>query len=104
MRDTVGTVYLLHFDRWLGVPGKGGARHYMGWARAGCLEERLKRHRQARTPVGVLRELHRRGGDFVLARTWPGETPEDEKRRKRNGHISALCPVCRGRWPEPEEG
>lgn len=103
MIDTPGVVYLLHFDRWIGTPGKGGARHYMGWAREGCLEKRLAEHRRKGTSVAIMRELHRHGGDFVVARVWLGETPGDEKRRKRNGHISALCPVCRGNWPLEEE-
>lgn len=102
MRDTPGTVYLLHFTK--GVPRMGtlGVWHYLGWAREGCLEKRLARHAQPRTEVTLLRELHRLGGRFQLARTWPGETPDDERRRKKNGHIGALCPICRGN-PAPLE-
>ena len=102
MRDTPGVVYLLHFDRWVGTPGKGGARHYLGWTHPGGLPARMARHQLPQTRVAVLRGLQRVGGGFVVARTWEGETPADEKRRKRNGHLGALCPICRGDPDYPE--
>ncbi len=97
MNDTKGVVYLLHFTRPVPRQGSQGVRHYLGWVREGNLERRLRQHRQPSPPIALLRALRREGGDFVLARTWEGETPADEKRRKRNGHIGELCPLCRGR-------
>jgi hypothetical protein len=102
MIDTPGVVYLLHFDRWLGTPGKGGARHYMGWAHTDRVATRIYSHERGWSQVPLLRAAHRKGIGFVVAREWVGATPADEKRWKKNGGIARKCPLCRGRQDYPE--
>lgn len=82
-----GTVYLLHFDR----PYRH-ARHYLGWCRAGRLDERLAEHRAGRGArlMAVIKDA---GIGFELARTWPG--PRALERRLKNCHNTPRkCPLC----------
>ena len=95
-----GTVYLLHFDQWVGEPGHKGARHYMGWAEEGRLFRRLAEHEAGNgkaTPV--VRALLARGGSFALARTWKGDRFL-ERRLKNRGGAARLCPVCKAAGSE----
>jgi hypothetical protein len=103
VRDTVGTVYLLHFDTAVPRLGTAGVRHYLGWTAGSDVAKRLHRHATAKDSAVLVRELRRRGGRFVLARVWRDQTPEDERRRKKMGHLEAMCDVCRGRVT-PAEG
>jgi hypothetical protein len=80
-------VYLLHFDR----PYRH-ARHYLGWCRAGRLDERLAEHRAGRGArlMAVIKDA---GIGFELARTWPG--PRALERRLKNCHNTPRkCPLC----------
>lgn len=85
-RDVPGVVYLLHF-----IDAYRHARHYLGWT--DNLPGRLADHvagRGARLTAVVLDA----GIGLMLARTWPGETRGDERRRKGRG-LTPFCPVCR---------
>lgn len=85
MSGEEGTIYLLHFER----PYKH-ARHYMGWTTD--LEARLERHRQG-SGARLLAVIADAGIGWELARTWVG-TRYDERRLKRWGGKTRLCPIC----------
>jgi len=81
----VGTIYLLHFERPFGL-----ARHYLGWARN--LDARLAHHAQG-TGANLLKHVAAAGIAWTLARTWEGQTRNEERRLK--GHSSTrYCPIC----------
>ena len=95
-RPTIGTVYLLHFDRPL-----GHAKHYTGWS--ANLPLRLAEHaaghgaRLTEVVVGA-------GIGWTLARTWPNVTRAYERRLKNQGGASRRCPLCgtKVRIPQPD--
>lgn len=93
-RATRGYVYLLHFSHRLGGPGRNGARHYVGWAQANGLVDRLEEHWSGRSDVAIIRELHRRGWRFEVGAVWYDQTRQDERRRKKNGHHERECFWC----------
>ena len=82
-----GTVYLLCFD----APF-GHARHYSGYAGPGNLAPRMAHHR-AGSGANLLRHVAAAGIEWQLVRTWAG-TRSDERRVKRRGGASRLCPRC----------
>lgn len=87
MKDNVGTVYLIHFDK----PFRH-ARHYIGWA--SDLDGRLAHHRKG-TGANLLKHVARAGIGWVLARTWEGDRTM-ERRLKNRKNAAQLCPICRG--------
>lgn len=86
-----GTVYLLHFSQPIATTHT--AQHYLGWTR-GALAERLAEHDAGRG-VRLTQVAIERGIGWALARTWPGETRQDERRHKEGSHGARLCPLCR---------
>jgi predicted GIY-YIG superfamily endonuclease len=91
---TVGTVYLLHFDR-----RYAHAAHYTGWT--ADLQARLNEHATGHGArlLAVIRDA---GIGWQLARTWPG-TRHTERALKRQGGASRRCPLC-GIHPRSREG
>jgi len=87
-------VSLLHFDE----PYEH-ARHYMGYTRAGRLEERLAEHAAGRG-ARLMEVIAAAGITFTLARTWENATRADERRMKQRGH-ARQCPLCRAERREP---
>lgn len=83
---TLGTTYLLHFDR----PYKH-ARHYVGFSRN--LAERLKLHRLGQSNAKLMRVVFEAGIGFRVARVWPNTTYYFE-RRVHNLWITGICPIC----------
>jgi predicted GIY-YIG superfamily endonuclease len=83
--SSVGTVYLLHFDR----PYQH-AQHYLGWARN--LRARLTLHRNGRG-ARLLAVIGEAGIGWRLARTWKGNRAR-ERQIKRQGGLSRSCPAC----------
>ncbi|MPZ24453.1 MAG: endonuclease [Dehalococcoidia bacterium] len=87
-------LYLLHFDRDL-----GHARHYLGYA--GDIPARLTAH-AAGAGARLTQVARERGIGWTLAATWPNGARTDERRLKRNGASTRLCPLCpRRRRPSP---
>jgi predicted GIY-YIG superfamily endonuclease len=91
---TIGTIYLLHFDR----PYKH-ARHYTGWTID--LTQRLSEHRKGHG-ARLITVITVAGIGFELARIRPG-TRSDERAIKRFGGATRYCPLCtprprRGKW------
>lgn len=85
------TVYLVHFAR----PFKH-AKHYIGYTDL-SLQERFKRHMsnaQLRRGSALLRAVIEAGIKFKVVRTWDGD--REVEKRKKNGHATRQCPVCRG--------
>jgi predicted GIY-YIG superfamily endonuclease len=80
-----GTVYLLHFSE----PYKH-AKHYIGYTRD--LSARLESHANG-TGARLLEVVTQAGITFNLARTWKG-TRKTERRIKRHGGASRICPMC----------
>ncbi|SBW27308.1 endonuclease [Protofrankia symbiont of Coriaria ruscifolia] len=82
---TVGTVYLIHFDR----PYRHAA-HYTGWTVD--LDTRLAEHAAGRG-ARLLAVVQAAGIGWRLARTWPG-TRSRERQIKKQGGASRFCPLC----------
>lgn len=80
-------VYLLHFDR----PYEH-AKHYLG--SANDLAARLHEHRTQKCDVRLLQVVKAVGIDWRVARVWVGDRKE-ERRLKKRGGASRLCPICR---------
>ena len=84
-RQTIGTVYLLHFT----APYKH-AKHYTGWALD--VGARLAEHANG-TGARLTQVIAEQGISFTLARTWQG-TRKDERRIKNRKEAPRLCPFC----------
>jgi predicted GIY-YIG superfamily endonuclease len=82
---TIGTVYLLHFER----PYKH-ARHYLGWTLD--LPKRLDEHLNG-TGGRLLEVITEEGIGFTCVRTWEGMRLRDEKKLKHRQR-KLLCPIC----------
>lgn len=95
MTGEVGWVYTLHFDKRIGLDGRNGALHYVGWARN--LQARLANHAAANGRGAALTDWAvSHGIGWTLADTRPG-TRADERRLKRNGHHDQRCSICSGK-------
>lgn len=79
---------MLHFDTPL-----QHARHYLGYARDGRLEERLEEHRAGRG-ARLMEVCRERDITWRLVRTWPGGRDVERKLKNRK-NAPRLCPVCR---------
>jgi hypothetical protein len=88
-------IYLLHSTVPVGGPGRSGARHYVGLAMEGCLEQRLLDHMKNRNSTGVVQAFLERGATLILVRTWPNGGHALERYIKKAGHFADLCPICR---------
>jgi predicted GIY-YIG superfamily endonuclease len=84
--QTIGTVYLIHFDQ----PFKH-AKHYTGWALD--LEARLYLHR-AGSGARLLAVIREAGIGWQVARTWEGVDRNFERALKVQGGASRRCPLC----------
>lgn len=99
-------VYLLHFDK----PYQH-ARHYLGYAADDKLHQRIDRHYDATPGDGhhhrLMQVVKAAGISFTLARVWPHGTRADERKKKKQGGKSRMCPICleakrKGRRPREE--
>lgn len=85
MADSVGCIYLLHFDQPF-----GHARHYLGWA--SDLNNRLRHHENG-TGANLLKHARAAGVTWRLVRTWPGDRALE--RQLHNGGHARRCPECK---------
>lgn len=85
--QTVGQVYLLHFDQ----PYKH-ARHYLGWAENA--ESRIEQHRHG-TGARLTQVIKDAGITFLVAKIWDNVERGFERRLKNQGGLSRHCPICR---------
>jgi predicted GIY-YIG superfamily endonuclease len=81
-------VYLICFERPL-----QHAHHYIGWAKD--LDRRLEHHR-AGTGANLMRVVGEAGIGWSVARVWPGEGRDFERRLKNTHNVRRYCPVCSG--------
>lgn len=84
---TVGTIYLLHFDRPF-----GHAKHYLGWAENQNWSERIEQHRSGQGSK-LMSYVIGAGIGFVVAKLWDNKTRHDERRWKARGK-GQICPIC----------
>ena len=80
-----GGVYLLHIE-----PPWRHCKHYLGWSPD--IANRYVVHCSGRG-ARLTGQAIEAGSKLILARTWPGATPDDERRMKGRG-LTPLCPIC----------
>lgn len=84
-----GIVYLIHFAQ----PFKH-AQHYIGWTNFGCLEQRMRHHRNG-NGARLMHIVTKAGIEWTVVRTWENATKSFERRLKRTRKASIYCPVCK---------
>lgn len=99
-RWRMAELYLLHFNK----PYWTNCRHYVGYTKF-TAEERCAVHRGVKKngskPSKLVQYALRQGIDFVIAHVerfdtdW--EARQRERKLKRGGKLSKLCPVCQGK-------
>jgi len=87
MKDDLGTVYLIHFER----PYKG-TQHYIGWTGLN-MHDRLKRHKGERGAC-LLRACSQSGIDFHIVRAWQNKPFTFEQQLKKRKKARLFCPIC----------
>lgn len=90
-------VYLLHSTVPLQRANGQTVRHYLGYCEPGNLLSRWEQHKKGRGSTPVVRAMVARGGRLLMGNYWPTLTRTDERRMKRNGHLSGRCLVCQVR-------
>lgn len=91
-QQSVGVVYLIHFDR----PYRH-ARHYTGWTTN--LDARLLDHAKGRG-ANLIRVISSVGIGWVVARTVVGTRHRERKLKSWGWARRGNCPVCRGDLPQ----
>jgi len=85
--DTVGTVYLIHFETKL-----AHAQHYLGFTTD--LEQRLKSH-SGKNGSKLMNAVNENEIKWSVSRTWT--KPKSFERELKNcANSPVLCPVCSG--------
>lgn len=87
-------IYLLHSTVSVGTEGRNAASHYLGYCEESGLANRFREHQSGASDVAIIRAFKARGGRLLLAKVWPGKTRDEERKMKRHGHFSRLCPIC----------
>lgn len=93
---TVGTAYLLHFDRPIGNPRNplGAAMHYTGWAEDP--DARIERHAAGHSDAKIMAYVVGVAGiGFRVAKVWTCVDRYFERRLKNRGGAARYCPICR---------
>lgn len=85
------TIYLLHFSR----PYKH-AKHYLGAVDGGAdeLTKRLDAHNRG-AGARLTAVVRAAGVNLILARTWDNVPRGTERKLKKQGGASRLCPICK---------
>lgn len=87
-------VYLLHFTQ--PITGWHTTQHYIGWGE--YLDRRIYEQILGGSAAARLCQVAReRGIGVLIARIWPGETTDFERRLKDRHESPTLCPICKGR-------
>ena len=93
-------VYLLHF-----TPRFKHAGHYLGFSEN--IPDRVYKHEFGQSGVHLIQVAEAAGVQFTLARTWPGESRDFERKLKGRklqadgtktqhmGSLVRLCPICK---------
>lgn len=76
-------------------PRKSGSRftasHYIGYAEN--IDERLEQHRKGNGSA-FMTAVAKKGIRWDVARIWPGENRDWERRLKNQKNAARLCPIC----------
>lgn len=88
-------VYLLHFTHPLVRSNGEVVQHYLGYVEDGQMLRRLEQHRRGRHTAPVVKAAIANNSDLRLGAYWQGQTRNDERRRKQNGHLRRHCAICR---------
>jgi hypothetical protein len=83
------TVYLLHFDRRYRHAG-----HYIGATTRDNYETRIEEHRRG-NGARLISVITAAGIGFVVARVWMDAERGLERKLKKLGGASRICPICR---------
>src|SRR5262245_56404520 len=91
-----GFVYLYHFRRRLGRPGRNGAAHYVGFVEGTDPKAVIVRGEKHRRGNGsrIMNAAYAAHCEPILVKVWIGSR-NDERRFKRAGHFDRACPVCK---------
>lgn len=88
-------LYLLHSTVPLVRANGQVVRHYLGFCEEGGLPRRLRQHDGGRKSSRLTKAMLAAGATFLLGNYFPGLTRTDERRMKKNGHLSSKCLVCK---------
>ena len=92
---SLGTVYLIHFEKALGKQTTHGyAQHYIGFVNGEGLEARMKRHK-AGYGAKIMKAVAQRGIEFSVVRVWKNVDRSFERQLKNRKNAPRYCPVCR---------
>ena len=58
------------------------------------MDARIRRHQRGTSGARLMEVVKERGVTFTVARTWPGQGRDWERRLKNQGGLSRHCPVC----------
>ena len=97
----IGTVYLIHF-----ASKVNGKLHYVGFTR-GRPQARLQKHLDLEgSGAQLIQAAAKKNVDCHVARTWPLETCDLEKKLKNEKNLKRHCPACQetGLVPREETG
>ena len=89
---TVGTIYLLHFDRPYGTGRHGRARHYLGWTHRDVID-RVNEHLGGEGSP-LVAAAAKAGIHVELVATWRGDRDEERRMHNLKATSRQLCPTC----------
>ena len=86
---TYGNVYLLHFSSPI-----GGKRHYVGFTQKSVCKRVAEHLGGDPTSALLARAARERKIDLVLGNAWANQTPDFEKKLKREKNLPRHCSAC----------
>lgn len=97
---SLGTVYLIHFDRKIGNPNnpRAMAQHYLGFSKK--FPQRMNDHAKGQGSA-IMAFLSQQKIGWRVVRLWEGGRTL-ERRLKNRKNAKAFCPVCRVSHSLPE--
>lgn len=96
--NTLGTVYLLHFD-----PPYKHSGHYYGWTTD--LNATVKRHYAGTSGAKMVTAAVRAGSKIIVARRWKDVPYAFVKKMRAGKNAIRRCPRCRaeGRYAQQDD-
>ncbi len=98
---SLGTVYLIHFDRKIGNPDnpRAMAQHYLGFS-----DKFLKRMHDHAKGQGsaIMAFLSQQKIGWRVVRTWKGGRTLERQLKNRKS-AKTFCPICRASHSTPKE-
>lgn len=81
-------VYLIHFHKSL-----SHANHYIGYSKDELFDKRIECHKNNRGAC-ILTALNKKRITWEVAREWPNEDGNFERKLKNKKNAKLLCPIC----------